>query len=186
MTRFLIFIRHSKVVKDPTIPSHTWQLSEDGRSLCLDRLPQLTSYQPTIFVTSTENKARETGQIMANALNVPWHDAPGLQEHDRTGVPYFGNVRAFETAVSTLFAHPDKLVFGQETANQAYTRFNHAVDAVMKNNPTGNIAIVAHGTILTLFITRNNPHIAPMPFWQTLKLPDIIITTWPDKKLVAK
>ncbi|MCP5098574.1 MAG: histidine phosphatase family protein, partial [Chloroflexi bacterium] len=129
MTRFLIFIRHSKVVKDPTIPSHTWQLSEDGRSLCLDLLPQITSYQPAIFVTSTENKARKTGRIIADALNTPCHDAPGLQEHDRTGTPYFEDAEEFRTAVSTLFAHPDKLVFGQETANQAYTRFNHAVDA---------------------------------------------------------
>jgi broad specificity phosphatase PhoE len=186
MTRLLIFIRHSEVVKDPSSPAKMWQLSENGRSRSLALLHEVAPCNPNMFVTSIEDKARETGQIMADALGVPWHDAPGLQEHDRTGVPYFANAGEFETAVSTFFTHPDKLILGQETANQAVARFNQAVETIMTANSTGNIAIVTHGTVLTLFITRHNPLINPIQFWQSLKLPDIIITTWPDKKLAAK
>jgi broad specificity phosphatase PhoE len=182
--RKLILIRHSVVQKDPAIPSHEWSLSVDGRSRCHTLIPKLASCQPTVIVTSTENKARETGQILADGLGVPWHTAANLQEHDRRDAPYFSSQEAFEAAVKRLFQQPDELVLGRETAVQARTRFIQGVESVLADYPKGNLAIVGHGTVFTLFLCAYNPYLDPIQIWHSLTLPHLIVTTLQDMKLV--
>ncbi len=125
-----------------------------------------------------------TGRALADVLPLPTEAVPGLQEHDRRGVPYFANKADFETAVAQLFARSDELVFGNETAVQALTRFTQAVNDQLAAQPQGNLAIVSHGTILTLYICQHNPQLTPFAFWQALTLPCAFILTLPGKQLV--
>jgi broad specificity phosphatase PhoE len=182
--RKLIFIRHSAVAKDPNISPHDWSLSEDGRSRTHALLPRLTTYTPTRFITSHEPKAMETGQILADVLGKPCTTAPGLQEHDRVGTPYYANQAEFEKIISRLFTHPTELVFGNETAEQARTRFTQAIHTLLAQHPTDTLAIVTHGTVLTLFLAHHNPHLDPISFWQQLKLPDFVVVTLPDMAVI--
>lgn len=179
----LILVRHSAVHTNPTLPSHEWTLTEDGRSRCQTLAAQLQSYPLDQFITSHELKAIETGQMLADALGVPCQAAPGLQEHDRRGVPYFASKIEFETAVTTFFTHPTELVFGAETAVQARERFGTAVQQQLANHPQKNLAIVAHGTVMTLFICQHNPQLDPLPFWQALTLPCAFVLSLPDYQL---
>jgi len=157
MSEHLILVRHSAVQIDTAVPSHQWPLSADGRSRCHSLAPKLTPYNPTRFITSEEPKAIETGQILADALAVSAMSASGLQEHDRHGTPYFESREAFETAVQQeLSSHP------QET-----------------------LAIVSHGTVMTLFICHHNPHLNPMQFWQSLTLPCAFVLRLPEMQLVT-
>lgn len=183
MTQCLILVRHSAVQVDTAVPGPHWQLSEDGRSRCHTLAAKLTPYPIDWFVTSHEPKAIETGQILAEVLGVPCQTAAGLQEHDRRGVPYFASKTAFETAVSTFFTHPTELVFGAETAVQARDRFATAVAQQLANHPQKNLALVAHGTVLTLFICQHNPQLHPMPFWQALTLPCAFVLALPNYQL---
>ena len=183
MQPYLILVRHSAVPPDPALPSHKWTLTEDGRSRCQTLAAHLQSYPVDQLITSHEPKAIETGQILADALGVPCQAAAGLQEHDRRGVPYFASKIEFETAVSTFFTHPTELVFGAETAVQARDRFGTAVAQQLANHPHKNLAIVTHGTVLTLFICQHNPELDPMPFWQSLTLPCAFVLSLPDYQL---
>jgi broad specificity phosphatase PhoE len=185
--RKLIFIRHSAVAKDPNISPHDWPLSKDGRSRTHALLPRLTPYQPTRFITSHEPKAMETGQILADALGKPCTIAPGLQEHDRVGTPYYANQTEFENIISRLFIHPTELVFGNETADQARTRFTQTIHTLLAQHPpTDTLAIVTHGTVLTLFLAHHNPHLDPIPFWHSLQLPDLVVVSLPDMKIIER
>ena len=185
MSEHLILVRHSAVQIDTAVPSHQWPLSADGRSRCHDLAPKLKPYAPARFVTSEEPKAIETGQILADTLAVPAMSASGLQEHDRHGTPYFESREAFETAVATFFARPDELVFGQETAVQARMRFEAAVQQELSSHPQETLAIVSHGTVMTLFICHHNPHLNPMQFWQSLTLPCAFVLRLPEMQLVT-
>lgn len=180
MSRTLILIRHSAVAVDPDMPAKKWPLSEDGRFRCLALAPHIASYQPDRFVTSGEQKAQETGQIIAGVLGVSCQTASDLHEHDRTGTPYFPSQKVFIEAVSHFFRHPDELVLGRETAVQAQTRFTQAVQTVMATHPTGNIAIVTHGTVLTLFAAHRQPQLDMISFWKSLTLPCAFVIPWPD------
>lgn len=167
---------------DTAVPSHQWQLSANGRSLAQKLAPQIATYNPSRIITSQEHKALETGQIIADALSIPWQTAPNLHEHERSEVQYFEKKEEFVTAVTRLFAHPDALVFGAETANQARERFDTAVHNLIAQFPTDTLAIVTHGTVLTLFLAHYN-QFDPAPFWQKLQLPDFFIVNLPHMLL---
>lgn len=185
MTTKLLFVRHAAVAHNPTQPSHTWPLSADGRFQAAQLAPQLAPHHPTRVITSDEAKAQATGQIIAQALGLPWHTAPGLQEHDRHNVPFFANQEDFTTAVAQFFAYPNKLVFGNETAQAARERLATAVQQQQTAYPHDTLIIVTHGTVLTLFLCQHNPHLNPFAFWQKLPLPWVGLVTLPAYTLIS-
>jgi len=177
--RNVILIRHSAVTIEVGVSARAWQLSENGRCRTQKRTSQIADHHPTRIITSEENKAVETGQILAEALGIPWQTAVNLHEHERRTVPYFTSREEFETAVARFFARPDELVLGEETANQARNRFETAVHTLIVQHPADTLAIVTHGTVLTLFLAHHN-NFSPFPFWQQLSLPDFFVSTFPS------
>jgi broad specificity phosphatase PhoE len=75
------------------------------------------------------------------------------------------------------------LVFGAETGDEARERFSSAVDDAMRRHPTGNLAIVSHGTVMTLFVARV-ARIKPVPFWKGLGLPAYVVLSYPELALL--
>jgi broad specificity phosphatase PhoE len=168
----LFLIRHANVVRDLTVPSHEWKLSENGRS-CTMQLAHKLTHNPTRLITSTEAKAIETGQILADIWGIPCTTAPNLHEHDRRGVPYLPDKAEFERTISQFFNHPDEPIFGNETAVQALTRFKTAVATQLEKYPLDTLGIVSHGTVMALLISYYNPDLDPFSFWQSLSMPDV-------------
>ena len=83
-----------------------------------------------------------------------------------------------------FFNNPAALVLGRETALQAFLRFKQAVDQILTDNADQNLAIVSHGTVITLMVAYYN-RIDPFHFWQTLALPSMTVLQLPDFRLVA-
>lgn len=171
----LFLIRHANVVRDPAIPSHEWRLSENGRSRTIALAHKLAT-RPTRLITSSEAKASETGQILADVWGIPCTTAPNLHEHDRRGAPYLASPIEFKNLVAEFFARPDELIFGNETAVQALARFRTAVTTQIEKYPTDSLGIVSHGTVMTLYISSLNPALDPFTFWQALTMPDCYVT----------
>jgi broad specificity phosphatase PhoE len=144
---------------------------------------RLAAHTPTVIVTSLEPKALETGRLVADTLGIPMETAAGLHEHDRGNVPFLGSREQFETQVAGLFEHPGRLVYGSETADQAHRRFAHGITSVLEEHPSGNLAVVTHGTVLTLFVARVTG-IDPVPFWQQLGLPSFVVLSLPELDLL--
>lgn len=180
--RLIILIRHSTVKIDPSLPSRDWILSADGRAHCELLAKKLSRFEPALFITSEEQKAVETGRLLAKALNLPFKSAPDLHEHDRLGVPYFDNEQTFREKISDFFTNPDQLVFGRETVGQACNRFRKAVYSEKDLVNKGNLAFVTHGTVITLFVCFHNPQLDHMEFWNSLDLPCAIILEFPGYK----
>ncbi len=178
----LLFVRHAAVQINPTQPANKWPLSKDGRSLARQLAPKIAAHSPSWIVASEEQKARDTGQIIAAELGVPWQTAPDLHEHDRHGAPFYDSREQFLNIVAEVFANPDELIFGNETAVQARERFDTAVHHLITAYPTDTLVIATHGTVLTLFLAHYNSFL-PFPFWQNLKLPDFVIVRLPDMAL---
>jgi broad specificity phosphatase PhoE len=177
--RKLILVRHSLPEIVPSLPASRWRLSDEGRRRCERLAERLAAYQPSIVVTSLEPKAIETGQIVARILGIPVETALDLHEHERPYVEPFGTREQFEARVSRLFEYPAELIFGAETADQAHNRFASAIDDVLATERYGNLAVVTHGTVLTLFVARA-AGLAPVPFWKKLGLPAFVVLSLPD------
>lgn len=182
----LILVRHAAVQIDPAVSSDQWEVTADGRFLTRKLAKKIESYQPSRVFTSHEAKARVTGQILAEQLDLPWVTAAGLQEHNRQGVPFFDDKFAFETAVANFFAHPHELVLGRETAVEARDRFETAVSTLCQTHAGQTLLLTSHGTVMTLFMHYFNPQVDAISFWRSLSLPEAIILSLPQFSLVER
>ncbi len=70
-------------------------------------------------------------------------------------------------------------MWGNETAEQARARFAGGVRAVLAEHSEGNLAVVAHGTVNTLFLTHHHD-IEAYGFWRRLGLPSFYTVSLPD------
>ena len=182
MTNRLILIRHSQSQPEPDRSASQWPLTAEGRRRCLALAERLAAYVPDVIVTSRERKAGETGALVAARMGLPIALADGLHEHQREHAGWLPNP-AFEQAVTAFFTLPDELVFGEETARQAGARFDAAVRGVLAARPGQNVAIVSHGTVITLFVAQH-AGVAPLPFWRRLGMPAIVVLSLPNLRLL--
>lgn len=176
--RKLILVRHSMPEMVAGVPASQWRLSDEGRRRCEPLARRLAAYDLAAVVASEEPKAVETGQIVAEVLGLPFQTAPGLHEHERPKAGLFSTREQFEAQVARLFEHPSELVLGHETADQAHARFVRAIANVLSQHPSGNLAVVTHGTVLTLLASRA-AGLDPVPFWKRLGLPAFVVLSLP-------
>ena len=182
--RHLILIKHAMPMIDPAAGPAGWTLAPEGRAACARLARRLAPYPLAAIAASDEPKAAETAALLATALcfagpNARDHD---LREHERRASDFYSNQGDFEAAVRDLFARPDELVFGAETANAARDRFAAAVARHLAATPVGDLAIVAHGTVISLFVAAHNRH-DPFGLWRSLGLPSFVVLDLPTLRL---
>jgi broad specificity phosphatase PhoE len=179
----LILVRHSLPAMVTGVPASKWHLSVEGRRRCTALAGRLAAFGLAAIVSSREPKAVETGQIVAGTLGLPLETAPGLHERERGPVKDLGNQEDFQAQVARFFEHPDQLVLGYETADEAHARFTRAIAAAIERRPAINLAIVSHGTVMTLFVARATG-LDPVPFWKGLGLPSFVVLSLPELALL--
>ncbi|MAT42295.1 MAG: hypothetical protein CL609_08145 [Anaerolineaceae bacterium] len=179
MTRLLL-IKHAMPEIDLAVSANAWQLSTDGKRSCVRLADQLNAFHLDEIISSDEIKAIQTAQITAGLLGLTHRVYPGLHEHDRTGEPYFSSKQAFQDKVQALFNTPDQLVYGNETANQAFIRFDQSIKHLISTAaPQKDVAVVTHGTVISLLVSHYQP-LDGFLLWQDLGLPSIVVLSLPD------
>ena len=145
------FITHPDVLIDPAVPVPDWGLAPRG----VARLEHLAA-QPWLrdtrsLFSSAERKARQGAEILAAALALPVTVLPELHENDRSSTGFLPPPE-FEGVADAFFAHPHVSVRGWERAVDAQARIVAAMERVLAQAPAGNIAVVAHGAVGTLYL----------------------------------
>ena len=79
-----------------------------------------------------------------------------------------------DAGVRRLLENPSEVVYGEESADAAYSRFAAAVGRLLEN-ASSDIAVVTHGTVLSVYASRVAPIADVFAFWKSLKLPDAIL-----------
>jgi broad specificity phosphatase PhoE len=125
----------------------------------------------------------DTAALLATHLGIGYETAEGLHEHERQTAGYLPGAD-FDATVERCLALPDTLVFGEETAAQAQSRFTHALERAAERCPQSTLVIVAHGTVIALFAARHLG-IDPFPLWQRLALPSFVAFHMPGYRLAA-
>jgi broad specificity phosphatase PhoE len=179
----LILVKHAMPQLEPDVPSREWRLGDTGREGAALLAERLAPYAPGVIVASAEPKATETAQIAAARLGMPMTTRDGLHENDRTDLGWLSTTE-LEARIARFFAEPGTLVMGNETADQAHARFAAAVDAVCAAHPDETVVIVAHGTVITLYVSRATG-IELFPFWTRLGLPSFVVLSCPDRHIEA-
>jgi broad specificity phosphatase PhoE len=172
MTNYLILVRHSVPEIYGDQPANTWNLSEEGRLRAQRLAEELKNFEPDVIVSSDEPKAKETAEILASDLGLEMQMHPDLHEHDRSNVPYL-SLEAFQVLIRDFFQKPDQLVFGNETGNQAYARFYHAIHSILNENINNTVVVVTHGAVISLFVARLTGS-SDLELWGKLGLPSFV------------
>jgi len=142
------FLTHAEVVVDPARAIESWGLSADGRARAAGAVE--VAWHPGVrrIVSSTEQKAIDTAEVLASAVGtVPESDA-ALGEIDRSATGYLP-LDEFEVVVDAFFADPGRSVRGWERAVDAQARIVHAVRRVSGD---GDVTIVSHGAVGALLL----------------------------------
>ena len=176
--RRLILVRHAAPVKNPDVPAREWLLSPGGHADAARLAELLLPYAPAAVLASDETKAQQTAQPLADQCGLSVKVMAALHEHERRTVRYLDH-DAFQATMARFFAEPDTLVFGEETAQQALSRFSLAVEQALADHPDGNVALFTHGTVLTLFAAAHGAGDA-FTFWWHLNLPAWVVFAVPD------
>jgi broad specificity phosphatase PhoE len=178
----LILIRHSvpKIEKD--VPAKEWHLSQEGMDRCMYLADTVRRYSPDKLFSSNEVKAKETAQLIASNLNNTYQIIDGLHEQDRGSLKWLDRSKFIEM-IHKGFRNPESLIFGNETANQANNRFTHTIKSLMTLHPQCSLAVVTHGTVITLFVAEA-VGIEPYSFWNGLGIPSVIVLSFPPFQLV--
>jgi 2,3-bisphosphoglycerate-dependent phosphoglycerate mutase len=152
---------------DPSAPSEEWRLSEEGRALCEPLAIQVGAYEPRLLLSSPEPKALETAELIAPVLGLDVEVEDDLRETARRTVGWLDRDLLHE-GIRELFANPDEVVFGEESANAALTRFSRVVAGVEEQ-----AAFVTHGTVMSLYVAGSDPD-GGFAYWKTLGIPHVV------------
>ena len=129
--RVLHLVRHGQVSVDFSVPSHEWRLAPDSPARIESFTERFQDCGLHRVVASPEAKARDTGRLIAQVLDLPLEIRDGLEEHHRLVAQQTSGARAFTDNVRRFFAQPDEVVFGTEGADAARVRFRSAIEAIM-------------------------------------------------------
>ena len=184
MKQYLILVKHSlpKILENR--PANEWVLSDEGRVLAKKLAVRLNRFQPELVISSIEPKAKQTAEIIAGEHGLELQFIEGLHEHARSNVGYLQRDQ-FQVAVREFFEEPGKLIFGSETADGCHARFQHAVQSILNQNLDKTVVIVAHGTVISLFVSRLTG-MSDWSLWNDLALPSFIVVDVQTATLVER
>ena len=169
----LILIKHCPPQIDPAVISHRWVLSEDGRTCCAWLADAMRREGVMRLYSSLEPKALETAALIAVRLGLDLCPRADLQENDRTGLGFVSG-EDLEERMQHYFGSPELLVVGNETADAARIRFLSAIRTIQHSDPAETIAVVTHGTVISL-LAGMDERVDAYDFWKMLGLPSYVV-----------
>jgi broad specificity phosphatase PhoE len=148
--RTFYLITHPNVVISRDVPVPRWPLSELGKQRMRAGLKQPWVRDVTSVYCSTEQKAIDGADILAQHLSLGFSRIEELGENDRSATGFLPPDE-FERVADQFFASSEISVRGWERAIDAQSRIVRAVEGIAKTDKTsGAIAIVSHGAVGTL------------------------------------
>ena len=184
MKKYLILVKHSLPKIEKNRPANQWELSDSGRVLAQKLAVRLNGFQPEVVVSSVEPKAKQTAEIIAAEHDLELQFIESLHEHDRSKVGYLHRDQ-FQAAVREFFEESGRLIFGSETADACHLRFQQAVHSILDQNLDKTVVIVAHGTVISLFVSRLTG-ISDWSLWNDLALPSFIVVDVQTATLIER
>jgi broad specificity phosphatase PhoE len=146
---FHLYLSHPQVRIDPAVPVPRWGLSDIGRARA-----EALAAQPWIgrfrrVVSSDEQKAVETADILAAALGLTTQVMPSLHENDRSATGFLPPPE-FEATADLFFRHPEESIRGWERAADAQARILGGVMRALAAAPESPTIVTGHGGVGTL------------------------------------
>ncbi len=167
-----MLVRHAQVRLDPELPPRLWQLTAEGQAAA-EALARLDLFVTVgAVITSPEPKARATAEPLARVAGIELHVEPDLREAERCAAPvddrdvFVARVGAWLNGSS---------IPGWEERDAAAARIVACVERLLAAS-RGDLAIVSHGTVLTLYLASLRGQ-APVDLavWEAIPSPAVAV-----------
>jgi broad specificity phosphatase PhoE len=149
MTVLARYLTHPQVKIDPAVPVPSWGLSALGRARTEALANTGCLFGTTQIISSGEQKAIETAEIIAGKLNIDVEVREAMHENDRSATGFLPP-NEFEAVANQFFAQPIMSIKGWERALDAQLRIVREVEHVQARNRVGDVLFVGHGAVGTL------------------------------------
>ena len=146
------FISHPNVVVSREVPVPRWPLSELGKKRMRTGLRQPWVKDIGAIYCSTEQKAIDGAEILAQHLGLGFTQIEDLGENDRSATGFLPPDE-FERVADQFFARPHESVRGWERAVDAQARIVRAVGRIRDDATVANVSHGAVGTLLYCHLT---------------------------------
>jgi broad specificity phosphatase PhoE len=143
------YVSHPQVKINPVVPVTEWGLSLPGRVRAEAWANAGWLYGTTRIISSVEQKAIETAEILARSLGLTVDIREAMHENDRSSTGFLPP-EEFEAVASQFFANPEQSIRGWERSIDAQARIVREVEAVLAQETTGDTLFVGHGGVGTL------------------------------------
>lgn len=173
----LYLVRHGPVVPVAATAAAFWPLSAGGREAVrsLAQEPRFAAW--THLLTSPEDKARETAQILADHLRIPVQVDDRLREVQLT--TGFLSGEEFRARVLAYLSGVPDADFEPRAAAMA-----RALAAVRAHRAPGAWAVVSHGRLLALLAETLVERVTAPHVWSRMAFPDWARIDLPQRELV--
>jgi probable phosphoglycerate mutase len=153
----VLAVRHAEAEYDgstlPGVPDGG-RISEVGRKQVEALVDLLAGRRVAAVVSSPYSRARDTAEIVAQALDVPLEVHEGVRELDggeATALPHGDGIAAVDEVFGRwLHGDLDASCPGGETGRQLITRFRGALEALADRFRGEAVVVVSHGGAMTL------------------------------------
>lgn len=179
----LVLVKHSLPAIDQAARPDSWSLNDTGRRRCRRLADLLAPYVPATLVSSPEPKARETAALLADRFGTEVAAERDLREHERPLLGWLEDVD-FERTVLDAMERSSEHVRGMERIDHARSRFTAAIERLIARHSPGNLIVVAHGTVISLYAAPLLG-IPPANLWRRLGLPSFVALSLPELALLA-
>lgn len=184
--RRLIIIRHGKPDVKPGLPRSDWPLSDSSQLATKSIATKLKTrkFNFKAVTSSPEVKALATAKMIARVLGLE-SDVKidsDLAEHKRFSEPFLTN-EEFEGKIKELFDKPGELVFGEETADEAFERFERTLEGNMTDRAGEDVLVVTHGTVMAIFVSKKLG-VDAWRFWKELEMSMAVVISGEEMEIV--
>lgn len=149
MSPVVRYLTHPQVQIDSRVPVPQWSLSAEGRARAVQVAKAEWLSSTTQIISSCEQKALETAELLAAELGVEVEKRNAMHENDRSSTGFLPPSE-FDAMVDEFFAQPMVSVRGWERAIDAQLRIVREVEEVLARGIPGDVLFVGHGAVGTL------------------------------------
>jgi len=148
----MYLLRHAETTIDLTRPVRDWDITDAGRRSTLELSKSQVFSKMDGIIHSSESKARQTADIIADELQVQTYELPELDELRRDHKTPLTN-KEYRARVLQTLVDWEKNVPDWESGEDALSRFLEGIRRINLMFDNKDILVVSHGIILTLYFS---------------------------------
>ena len=152
MSNSIYLLRHAETKVDYRKSARNWDLTETGQISSMELAKSQVFSKIEGIVHSSENKAKQTADIIANETGAETYELEEFDELKRNHTGFLTN-EEYRALIRETLTNWERPAQGWESGEAALRRFMEGIRRTNMMFHSKNILIVSHGLVLMLYFS---------------------------------